>query len=74
MPTSFVTAAVGGMSLATYTDADQISSYATTAMQWANENGLIIGGHGHHARTAWHRDPCRGLQTILMRFCEDVLK
>ena len=44
MPTSFVTAAVGGMSLATYTDADQISSYATTAMQWANENGLIIGG------------------------------
>ena len=35
--------AVGGMSLAEYTDADQISSYATTAMQWANENGLITG-------------------------------
>ena len=31
------------MSLNEYTDASQISAYATTAMQWANENGLITG-------------------------------
>lgn len=65
--------AVGGMSLAEYTDADQISSYATTAMQWANENGLIMGrtdttlvpqGTATRAEVA----------TILMRFCEDIAK
>ena len=65
--------AVGGMSLAEYTDADQISSYATTAMQWANENGLITGrtdttlvpqGTATRAEVA----------TILMRFCEDIAK
>lgn len=64
---------VGGMSLAEYTDADQISSYATTAMQWANENGLITGrtdttlipqGTATRAEVA----------TILMRFCEDIAK
>ena len=65
--------AVGGMSLAEYTDADQISSYATTAMQWANENGLITGrtdttlvpqGTATRAEVA----------TILMRFCENIAK
>ena len=30
-------------SLSGYTDASQISSYATTAMQWANSTGLITG-------------------------------
>ena len=64
---------VGGMSLAEYTDADQISSYATTAMQWANENGLITGrtdttlvpqGTATRAEVA----------TILMRFCENIAK
>ena len=64
---------VGGMSLAEYTDADQISSYATAAMQWANENGLITGrtdttlvpqGTATRAEVA----------TILMRFCEDIAK
>ena len=62
---------VGGMSLAEYTDADQISSYATTAMQWVNENGLITGvtdttldpkGSATRAQVA----------TILMRFCENI--
>ena len=61
----------GGMSLSEYTDASQISAYATTAMQWANENGLITGvtdttlepqGSATRAQVA----------TILMRFCEDV--
>ena len=63
--------AVGGMSLAEYTDADQISSYAVTAMQWANSEGLITGvtdttlepkGSATRAQVA----------TILMRFCENI--
>ena len=62
----------GGMSLSEYTDASEISSYAVTAMQWANENGLITGrsettlapkGTATRAEVA----------TILMRFCEDVV-
>ena len=65
--------AVGGMSLAEYTDMNQISAYAGTAMQWANENGLITGrtdttlvpkGTATRAEVA----------TILMRFCEDIAK
>ena len=64
---------IGGMSLNEYADASQISSYATTAMQWANENGLITG------RTSTTLAP-QGtatraeVATILMRFCEDVAK
>ena len=62
---------VGDMSLAGYTDADQISAYAAAAMQWANGNGLITGrtdttlvpqGTATRAEVA----------TILMRFCTDV--
>ena len=67
MPTSFVTAAVGGMSLAAYTDADQISSYATAAMQWANENDPITGGTDTTLApqgTAPHAE----VTTILVRF------
>lgn len=61
----------GGMSLAEYEDVSQISSYAVTAMQWANENGLITGvtdtvldpkGNATRAQVA----------TILMRFCEQI--
>lgn len=64
---------VGGMSLNEYTDASQISAYATTAMQWANENGLITGvtsttlepqGSATRAQVA----------TILMRFVESIAK
>ena len=63
----------GGMSLATYTDAGRISSYALTAMRWANSEGLITG------KTSTTLDP-KGtatraeVATILMRFCEDVVK
>lgn len=61
----------GGMSLAEYEDVSRISSYAVTAMQWANENGLITGvtdtvldpkGNATRAQVA----------TILMRFCEQI--
>ena len=61
----------GGMSLSEYADVSEISSYAVTAMQWANENGLLTG------RTATTLAP-KGtatraeIATILMRFCEDV--
>ena len=54
-----------------YADSAEISSYAVTAMQWANENGLITG------RTANTLAP-KGtatraeLATILMRFCEEL--
>lgn len=60
-------------SLSGYTDASQISSYATTAMQWANSTGLITGktsttlspkGNATRAEVA----------TILMRFCENIAK
>ena len=61
----------GGMSLSEYADVSEISGYAVTAMQWANENGLLTG------RTATTLAP-KGtatraeVATILMRFCEDV--
>ena len=64
---------VGGMSLNEYTDASQTSAYATTAMQWANENGLVTGvtsttlepqGSATRAQVA----------TILMRFVENIAK
>ena len=51
---------VGGMSLAEYTDADQISSYATTAIAVGERERPDHRPHGYHARTAGHRDPCRG--------------
>ena len=61
----------GGMSLDEYADTSQISSYAVTAMQWANSEGLITGvtdttldpkGSATRAQVA----------TILMRFCENI--
>lgn len=57
--------------LGSYTDASQISAYATAAMQWANAEGLITGnttttinpiGNATRAEVA----------TILMRFCENI--
>lgn len=57
--------------LGRYTDASQISAYATAAMQWANAEGLITGnttttinpiGNATRAEVA----------TILMRFCENI--
>ena len=59
--------------LSSYTDASQISAYATTAMQWANAEGLITGnttttinpiGNATRAEVA----------TILMRFCENIAR
>ena len=62
----------GGMSLSEYADASEISSYAVTAMQWANENGLITG---RSATTLAPKGTATRAEvaTILMRFCEDVV-
>jgi hypothetical protein len=58
--------------LSKFTDAGKISSYATTAMSWANATGLITGmtdtilapqGSAIRAQAA----------TVLMRFCENVV-
>nr|WP_297172298.1 S-layer homology domain-containing protein [uncultured Agathobaculum sp.] len=62
---------IGGMSLNEYADAHQISGYAVSAMQWANENGLIIGRSGNMLApqdTATRAE----VATILMRFCENI--
>ncbi len=61
------------VSLASYTDAGKISDWADAAMRWANAEGLING------RTDTTLVP-KGtvtraeVATILMRFCENVLK
>ncbi len=58
--------------LSSYTDAGQISAYATDAMAWANAQGLITGvtkttlepqGNATRAQVA----------TLLMRFCVNVV-
>lgn len=57
--------------LAGYTDAQEISPWATTSMQWAIANGLISG------KSATTLDPQDGaaraqVAAILMRFCQNV--
>ena len=57
--------------LSGYADVDQISSYALTAMQWANAEGLISGT----SATALSPDgPATRAQAaaIFMQFCENV--
>lgn len=64
---------VDNTSLNAYADASQISSYAVTAMQWANENGLITGRS--ETTLAPQGTATRAeVATILMRFCENVAK
>ena len=62
---------IGDISLDGYADAYQISRYAVFAMQWANENGLIVGRSGSMLvpqGTAIRAE----VATILMRFCENI--
>ena len=63
----------GGMALNEYTDASQISEYAVTAMQWANEQGLITGSTSTTLEPQGNAIRAEAA-TILMRFCEDVAK
>ena len=59
--------------LAGFTDAAQISAYAKDAMSWANKEGLI---GGVSATTLQPQGSAIRAQvaTILMRFCENVVK
>ena len=63
----------GGMALNEYTDASEISEYAVTAMQWANEQGLITGSTSTTLEPQGNAIRAEAA-TILMRFCEDVAK
>lgn len=57
--------------LGSYTDASQISAYATTAMQWANAEGLITGNTTTTINPTGNATRAE-VATILMRFCENI--
>ena len=59
--------------LGSYTDASQISAYATTAMQWANAEGLITGNTTTTINPIGNATRAE-LATILMRFCENIAR
>ena len=59
--------------LSSYTDASQISAYATTAMQWANAEGLITGNTSTTINPKGNATRAE-VATILMRFCENIAK
>ena len=59
--------------LSSYTDASRISAYATTAMQWANAEGLITGNTSTTINPTGNATRAE-VATILMRFCETVTK
>ena len=64
---------ISDASLSGYSDASAISEYAVTAMQWANENGLITG---RSASTLAPQGTATRAEfaTILMRFFETLAK
>ena len=57
--------------LSVYTDAEQISAYATEAMRWANATGLITGNTSTTLNPKGNATRAE-VATILMRFCETV--
>ena len=59
--------------LSGYADAAQISAYAETAMKWANGEGLITGVTDTMLKPAGNATRAQAA-TILMRFCEEVVK
>ncbi len=59
--------------LASYTDASAISGYAESAMKWANAEGLITGTTTTTLSPAGDASRAE-VATILMRFCEEVVK
>ena len=59
--------------LSSYTDASRISAYATTAMHWANAEGLITGNTSTTINPTGNATRAE-VATILMRFCETVTK
>ena len=57
--------------LGSYTDASQISPYATAALQWANAEGLITGNTSTTINPKGNATRAE-VSTILMRFCENI--
>ena len=57
--------------LSGYADVSQISEYAITAMQWANENGLITGNTATTLNPQGNATRAE-VATILMRFIENM--
>lgn len=60
-------------STSSYSDASQISSYAQTAMSWANATGLITGTSSTTLAPKGNATRAQAAM-ILMRFCEVVVK
>ncbi len=59
--------------LSVYTDAAQVSTYATDAMAWANGAQLIAGTSQATLTPAGNATRAQ-VATILMRFCENIAK
>lgn len=59
--------------LSVYTDAAQVSTYATDAMAWANGAQLITGASATTLTPAGNATRAQ-VATILMRFCENIAK
>ena len=59
-------------SLDSFADADSVSAYAVSAMQWAVENGIVNGANGklNPQNNATRAE----VAAILMRFCEKDAK
>lgn len=60
------------LSLDKYTDADKISDYAVSAMQWANANGIITGTSSETLSPQDYALRCQ-IAAILKRFCEQFV-
>lgn len=59
--------------LSGYADAAQISAYAASAMRWANAEGLITGNTSTTINPKGNATRAE-VATILMRFCENIVK
>lgn len=59
--------------LSVYTDAAQVSTYATDAMAWAN-GAQLITGTSQAMQTPASNATRAQVATILMRFCENIAK
>lgn len=59
--------------LSTYIDAADVSAYATDAMAWASQTGLITGTSATTLSPAGQATRAQ-VATILMRFCENIAK
>ena len=60
-------------SLQHFTDADQISSYARTAMAWANEHGIVNGMGDNRLNPGGTALRSQAAQ-MLMNFCMSMAK